>query len=284
MTRELEPRDRLIVALDVDSPAAACHLVEQLKDHVGMFKLGLEAFWAIIASVALEDSSEIAEWQMLFRQVRRRLFVDAKLHDISNTVAGALRAILDMRPVIVNLHAPGGRTMMTAAVRAIADYQEAVNPFPPYSPILAAVTVLTSLGYDDLVEAGFLPPSNIVDAAEEARVKQQRIEDLAIRRLGWLAQDSGCTAIICSPREIATVRQYLQPEMLVITPGVRPTWAVANDQKRVMTPREAIALGADYLVVGRPITNPPVGMKMVEAANTIAVEIELGLADRAAAT
>ena len=151
-----------------------------------------------------------------------RLFLDLKFHDIPNTVAGAVRAAAHLRPFMVNVHAAGGRAMM-----------EAEAP----RPLVLGVTVLTSLDDADLEAVGQRGP-----ASEQ------------VLRLARLAQDCGLDGVVCGPREIAALRQACGPGFTLVVPGIRPDWAAADDQKRITTPRQALEAGADYLVIGRPIT------------------------------
>lgn len=155
----------------------------------------------------------------------RAVFLDLKLHDIPNTVAGAARAVADLAPDILTVHASGGPDMVRAAVEALP------------ATAIAGVTVLTSLGPDDLARIGLAGPP--LDA---------------VRRLAALAVEAGARALVCSPQEVAAVRAEVGPGVLLITPGVRPAGAAVGDQARVATPRQALADGADLLVVGRPIT------------------------------
>ncbi|MFQ5718385.1 MAG: orotidine-5'-phosphate decarboxylase [Acidobacteriota bacterium] len=210
--------ERLIVALDAADRDDALRLAEQLAPVISTFKVGLELFAAhgplIVRELAATGS---------------HLFLDLKLHDIPNTVGRAicsLRALPGLRWLTV--HTAGGRAMLDAAV-------EAAGKMP--APAVVGVTVLTSLGDADLGEIG-------VSGPPAAQV--QRLADLALRcRLGGL---------VCSPREVALLRQVCGPDFPLITPGIRPAGAPAADQKRVATPAEAIEAGASHLVVGRPIT------------------------------
>lgn len=215
-------RERLFVALDTQELTRAGELVSALRGSVGGFKVGKELFTAqgpdgVRAAVGGEP-----------------LFLDLKFHDIPNTVASALRAALHLRPRVVNVHAAGGPAMLKAAVEAVRETAEDLECERPW---LVAVTVLTSL-----------------DAADLAAVGQQGPADRQVVRLAQLAQDCGLDGVVCSPREIAALRRACGPDFKLVVPGIRPSWAAAGDQKRVMTPREAIEAGADLLVVGRPIT------------------------------
>ncbi len=216
------PRDRILVALDTPDLARAKALATGLSGLVGGLKIGKEFF----AAHGPQGVREVAGGQALF--------LDLKFHDIPNTVAGALRAAVDLEPLIVNVHASGGRAMMAAAAAAVRD-AAAARGIP--RPRLIGVTVLTSLDDADLDAVGQRGP-----AADQ------------VLRLARLAQDSGLDGVVCSPREIAGLRDALGPDFLLVVPGIRPDWAAKGDQKRVTTPTEALAAGADYLVIGRPIT------------------------------
>lgn len=207
----------VFVALDTADPARALAWARAVAPHVGGLKLGLEFFLAngpagvrALASLGLP------------------LFLDLKLHDIPNTVAGALRALAGLDLAIVNVHAGGGRAMLDAARASVA---------PPTR--LIAVTVLTSLDDADLLALG------IADGAAAQ-----------VARLAGLARDAGLDGLVCSAVEVARLRAAW-PEALLVVPGIRPAGAARGDQKRVMTPREALAAGASILVVGRPITGAP---------------------------
>ncbi len=234
-----DPKARLFVALDLPDLRRAAALAQALAGEVGGVKIGKELFTA-----QGPDGVRAAAGG-------ERLFLDLKFHDIPNTVAGALRAALHLRPAIVNLHAAGGPAMMRAAVEAVA---EGAAELEVPRPLLLAVTVLTSLDDADLEAVGQRGP-----VAEQ------------VRRLALLAQDCGLDGVVCSPREIAFLRTACGPEFVLLVPGIRPDWAVAGDQKRVTTPAEAIAAGADYLVVGRPITAAP---DPVAAARRIVAELD----------
>ncbi len=207
----------LIAALDTVDPQKALGWARAVAPSCGMLKLGLEFFLA-----------NGAEGVRLIDQ--RPVFLDLKLHDIPNTVAGGVRAILPLRPAFLTLHAGGGRAMIAAA-RAAAEAAGAARPK------LLAVTVLTSLDAEALHETG---------VAGGAR--QQ------VLRLGRLALAAGADGLVCSAHEISTLRAALGPEALLVVPGIRPAGADIGDQARTMTPGEAARAGADWLVVGRPIT------------------------------
>jgi len=209
------------VALDTPSLERALELAEQVKPFVGGVKVGLEFF-----------SANGPQGVRAVIAGGLPVFLDLKLHDIPNTVAGAMKSLAPLGASIINVHASGGAAMMKAAADALA----AAKPRPK----LIAVTVLTSLEAADLAAMG------IAD-----NPLQQ------VSRLAKLAQSSGADGVVCSPQEIAAVRAACGRDFLIVTPGVRPDLGVKDDQKRVMTPEEALAAGADILVIGRPITGAP---------------------------
>ncbi|MEU7987755.1 orotidine-5'-phosphate decarboxylase [Streptosporangium canum] len=205
----------IAVALDAPDLETAAHWASLVTPHVSTVKVGLELYLRygpeVIASVRGASGVQV--------------FLDLKLHDIPNTVAGAAKAVARLRPAILTVHAAGGPAMIQAAVEALPDTQ------------IAAVTVLTSLSDADLERIGVAGPS-----------------DDAVRRLAVVAVGAGAQALVCSPREVATVRAEVGPDITLITPGVRPVGAASQDQARVATPERALADGADLLVIGRPIT------------------------------
>lgn len=205
-------------ALDTPDLQEAKQQAMLLAGQVGGIKLGLEFFMA-------QGQAGIAA----VRPPQLPLFLDVKLHDIPNTVAGALAALLPLSPDFVTIHTSGGEAMMTAA-RDVAS--QADNP-----PKLLGVTVLTSLDSDDLASVG-----------------QDKDTRAQVVRLAKLAQSAGLDGVICAPTEIAALRTACGPDFTLMVPGIRPAWAASNDQKRVMTPREAMSAGASHLVIGRPIT------------------------------
>lgn len=219
----LPAKERVFIALDNANAAAAAALALRLKGSVGGVKLGHEFFTANgphgVAQVAAAGLP---------------IFLDFKFHDIPNTVAAAVRAALLLKPFMLNVHAAGGRAMMKAAMAAIID---AGDEGVLKRPLMLAVTVLTSLDDDDLKQTG------IAGAAIDQ-----------VRRLALLAKDCGLDGVVCSAREAAILRQDLGLDFKLVTPGIRPAWAEGFDQKRFMTPLKALAAGADYLIVGRPVT------------------------------
>ncbi len=235
----MTPKERIFVAIDTPDINRATKLARLLSGEVGGIKIGKELFTAqgpnaVRGAVGGEP-----------------LFVDLKFHDIPNTVAGAIRSSLHMRPFMVNVHASGGKAMMQAAVDAARETSEDLG-IP--RPMVLAVTVLTSLDDNDLTEVGQNGP-----AAEQ------------VKRLALLAQESGIDGVVCSSKEIGILRKTCGPDFKLVVPGIRPNWAAAGDQKRIMTPKDAVAAGADYLVIGRPITSAD---DPVAAARRIVEELE----------
>ncbi|MBN2206299.1 MAG: orotidine-5'-phosphate decarboxylase [Candidatus Aminicenantes bacterium] len=225
MIHPIAPEERIITALDVKIKDEALALVRTLESAV-LFKVGLQLY--------------TAEGPALLREIRalgKKVFLDLKLHDIPNTVAEAVRSAMRLGAWMTTIHASGGRTMMEEAAKAAAD--EAARTGLP-KPVLLGVTVLTSLKDADLQEVGFA-----------GKVMDQ------VLKLAGLAQAAGFDGVVCSPREIEAVRREFGPALRIVTPGIRPAGADAHDQKRIMTPAQAVALGADYLVIGRPITAAP---------------------------
>lgn len=207
----------IFLAIDTTDFEAAKTWVRATHDHVAGFKLGLEFFSAF----GLEGVKHVKEF------TDGDIFLDVKLHDIPNTVAGAVRHLKSSRPRFLTVHASGGKAMVAAAVDEAPEIE------------IAAVTVLTSLSDVDLVEIGF-ESSSLACAV----------------RLAKLAVAAGARAIVCSPLEISAVRNAVGPDIAIITPGVRPLVAAQkDDQHRTMDPRGAIEAGATYLVIGRPITS-----------------------------
>lgn len=238
----LNPEQRIFVALDTTDLDRGLELARTLKGLVGGMKIGKEFF----TSLGPEGVRRIQEAQM-------PIFLDLKFHDIPNTVAGAVRAAIPLRPAILNVHGAGGRAMMEAArdVSAAESLRLGVQ-----KPLVLAVTVLTSLDANDLADIGV--GGHSVDQ---------------VKRLAALTQESGLDGVVCSANEIEPLRDQCGPSFKLLTPGIRPGWADAGDQKRVVTPADAVMRGSDYLVIGRPITeadNPAeaarrIGMELVNA-------------------
>jgi orotidine-5'-phosphate decarboxylase len=222
MTQAIPAAGRIITALDVETKDQALALVREL-DQASLFKVGLELFTA-------EGPSLLQEIKALGKAV----FLDLKLHDIPNTVGEAARIGVRHGARMMTIHTSGGGEMMA---RAAATTAEEAAKLGRERPILLGVTILTSLKNDDLASIGMTP-----DTSGQ------------VLRLAALAKASGMTGVVCSAQEIEIVRREVGPEFLIVTPGIRPAWAAAQDQKRIMTPALAVEKGSDYLVVGRPIT------------------------------
>jgi orotidine-5'-phosphate decarboxylase len=215
---------RIIAALDTNDLATARGWATALAPHCGMLKLGL-AFFLAHGAAGYRAVAEAAG--------AMRIFLDLKLHDIPNTVAGGVSAVLPLRPAMLTLHASGGSAMIGAARRAAEAAGDA-------RPRLLAVTVLTSLSATDLAETG-------VSGSPSEQVL----------RLARLALAAGADGLVCSPQEVAMLRRALGAAALLVVPGIRPAGSASGDQARTLTPREAMMAGADWLVIGRPITDSP---------------------------
>ncbi len=216
--------DRLIVALDVEALAEAERLVDRLRGVVTRFKIGSQLFTAAGPAAVESVHKRGAE-----------VFLDLKFHDIPNTVAGAAREAARMGVLMFNVHASGGRAMMTAAAEGAA---AATKELGGRRPLALAVTVLTSLDRSALSR----------ELAVAASVEEH------VLHLARLAAEAGLDGCVASPNEIAPLRTSLGPAWVIVTPGVRPAGSATGDQVRIATPRAAAQAGADYLVVGRPIT------------------------------
>src|SRR5690349_22986522 len=217
-------KDRLIVALDVPDRNAAMRLVERLSGTVGMFKIGSQLF--------------TAEGPQLVRDLiasGERVFLDLKFHDIPNTVSGAVESAAKLGVSILNVHTLGGSEMMRAAAHAVGDR----GLLWITRPAVLGVTVLTSMDKADLADVGI---------ASDLRAE--------VVRLATLARDSGLDGIVASPHEIRLIRECITAEgFIILTPGIRPAWSAQGDQKRIATPADALRDGADYIVIGRAITD-----------------------------
>jgi orotidine-5'-phosphate decarboxylase len=213
----MSPGNPLIVALDTVDLRTARLWADAVSPHAGLLKLGLEFFLANGAAGFAGITGA-------------PIFLDLKLHDIPNTVAGGVRAVLPLKPAMLTIHAAGGSAMIRAA-------HQAAGSAGPDRPMILAVTVLTSLGQDDLDAAGIT-----ATPAEQ------------VLRLGRMAVEAGADGLVCSPLEVTMLRQALGPAVKLVVPGIRPSGSAAGDQARTMAPAQAIEAGADWIVVGRPIT------------------------------
>lgn len=206
----------IVLAVDTPELATAIEWVKATQDHISVFKLGLE-FFLSFGSDGVKAIQAVTDSE---------IFLDLKLHDIPHTVSGAAQAVAHLSPRFLTVHASGGKAMVQAAVKAMPD------------TYITGVTVLTSLNEDDVSEIGFA--SNALNTAVS---------------MAKVATNAGARAIVCSPLEIAAVREAVGGSAIIITPGVRPRDMVgSDDQQRTMTPQDAIIAGANYVVIGRPIT------------------------------
>jgi len=209
-------KEKIIVALDVDNAAEANKLVDNLEEAV-FFKVGLQAFLGFGEKVIAHLKSQ-----------NKKLFLDLKFKDIPNTVYGAVKSSLKYAPDFLTIHLSGGAEMIKKA-------QEAAEEKPGLT--ILGVTVLTSLSNIDLIETG------INFSARDA-----------VLRLCELGLKNGLKAFVCSPQEIQPIREKFGDDVVLVTPGIRPDWSAAGDQKRIFTPKMAVEAGSNYLVVGRPIS------------------------------
>lgn len=224
---------KVLVALDFADSQAALDFVNTLSPQACRLKVGKELF--AVGGPALVEALIAKGFDV---------FLDLKYHDIPNTVAKAVQAAARMGVWMVNVHALGGRKMMQAAQQALQELTL------PRKPLLIAVTVLTSMEESDLKEIGLVgtPKENVM-------------------RLAQLAQQAGLDGVVCSAQEAADLRALLGKDFCLVTPGIRPAGSDLNDQKRIMTPRQAIDAGAHYLVVGRPITQAAAPLAVLESIN-----------------
>lgn len=240
----MNSKDRIILALDVDTEEAALSLADRLSGHVGAFKVSLRLF-------------SITGPQIVGRlQEMGQVFVDLKLHDIPSTVSAAGRALTRLGCNMLTAHAAGGTVMLRELANAVSDESRKIGR---PAPTVLAVTVLTSMNQRQL--------------EEDMLIRDMLVRDAAVRFAGR-AQSAGVDGVICSASETAAVRAVCGQDFKIVTSGIRPTWYGSNDQKRINTPYEAIKRGADYVVIGRPITR---AAHPVAAAHTIAEEIECAL-------
>lgn len=206
----------IILALDTKELETAKSWIEATNESIGIYKVGLE-FYLKFGADGLRRLAEAGDF---------KIFLDLKLHDIPNTVSAAVFSVVDLAPKFLTIHASGGAAM----IRAASDAAPNVS--------ITAVTILTSLSDSDLVEIGYAKNTKSSAAS-----------------LAKLASENGARSIVCSPFEASEIRAVVGDKLEIITPGVRPTGADLGDQKRVMTPKEAVTAGANYLVIGRPITD-----------------------------
>lgn len=238
----MQAKEKIILALDVNSLEKALTLVKELKDHVGLFKVGMELYYSTGPDIVKR-----------INDLGGKVFVDLKLHDIPNTASGASRVLTGLNCAMFNVHAAGGFEMMQKAKEESIAEAKALGIEPP---VFLAVTVLTSIAQKQL--------------EEEMMVSGLSVQDLVVK---WakLAQKAGMDGVVCSPQEITLIKEACGADFKTVTPGIRPAWSEAGDQKRITTPRQALEMGTDYMVIGRPITKAD---SPKEAAIKIIEELE----------
>ena len=235
----MDARERMIIALDYSEPKDAMEIVETLGETANFYKVGLELF--------LNSKGELVDY---LNKKGKKVFLDLKFHDIPNTTTMASLFAARSNVFMFNVHASGGKKMMNS----VATRAKEINP----ESLAIAVTILTSFSEEEVKETF---QSNLA------------IKELALN-LAKLTKEAGMDGVVCSPWEAKIIKEKCGHEFKTVCPGVRPRWSAANDQERIMTPKDAILNGCDYLVIGRPITkhaNP------VEAAKLVLAEIEEGL-------
>lgn len=235
ISQTINPKDRIIVALDVETAAEARKIIDEIGAKAGAFKIGLQLFTSAGASFVRET-------------VERgiKVFLDLKFHDIPNTVAKASVEVTRLGVWMFNVHAAGGAEMMRRTRESVGEFCEKENLTKPK---IISVTVLTSANQETLREAGV-----------------EREIDSQVVNLARLTAKCGLDGVVASPHETPLIRRNLEnPNFIVVTPGIRPDFATNDDQKRVMTPKQAIDEGADYLVVGRPIVRADNKLKALES-------------------
>ena len=234
----MDSKKKIIVALDTIDISQALALTRLIPD-VGAFKLGLEYFCAN----GPEGINKISETGI-------KIFLDLKFHDIPNTVAGAIKASLNMEPYMMTVHLSGGYNMLHRTMEEVKEYC-AKNSLK--IPLILGVSVLTSIDDNDFTSLGLIG----------------KVEDQVIR-LAKLAKDADLDGMVCSAKELKIVKKKMGQNLILVTPGIRPAGGIMNDQKRITTPSQAVSDGADFLVIGRPITE---AIDPVQALNNISLEI-----------
>lgn len=233
-------KERLIVALDIDTKEEVKNLVDALKEEVGMFKIGLQLYTSL--------GNDIIRY---IKERECKIFLDLKLHDIPNTVAKSAKVLTGLGVDMFNVHSQGGLQMMADAKKASLKEAKALGINPPQ---LIAVTILTSLGDDEVSEIGY----------------EHSAKDMVVH-LGKLTESAGLDGVVCSTLEAGLIREACGSNFITVTPGVRPLGGDAGDQKRITTPKAALEGGSTYIVIGRPITEAE---DVVLAARKIVQEME----------
>jgi orotidine-5'-phosphate decarboxylase len=236
----MDQNNRIIFALDVGTMDLARKWVSTLKGHVGWFKVGLELFTAVGPDVVkLVKDNDI------------KCFLDLKLHDIPNTVAGAVKSAVRTGADMMTIHLSGGRAMINAAIKAAQEESQALGV---ERPRIVGVSVLTSLGREDLTEMGI-----------------HKTPSEQVAHLAQFAASCGADGLVCSAEDLVQIRSKVPETLILITPGIRPSWSQKGDQKRIATPQIAIQSGANLLVIGRPISD---AADPVQAVQMIAQEMD----------
>lgn len=230
----MEPKERIILALDVSGHEGALDIVKQFKDHIDTFKVGSELFTSAGPKI-IQDINAMG----------KKVFLDLKFHDIPNTVSRSAHAAAELGVFMFNVHTMGGLEMMKQAAQELVKASLKKNI---KRPKLLGVTVLTSIDQDILRD----------EIGIQHRMATQ------VKHLAKLALDAGLDGVVASPQDIEMIRSRCGSGFLIVTPGIRPSWAPPDDQKRTMTPKQAIARGADYLVIGRSVTAQPSPIKALE--------------------
>lgn len=216
------PAEKIIVAMDFDEERKALALLQTLKGHPVWVKVGMELFYSAGPKIIQEA-----------KNLGFKVFLDLKLHDIPNTVEHALKSLIKLPVDMINVHAAGGSEMMKRAAVAVKS--------GPHSPLLIAVTQLTS--------------TTAAQMNTEQRIPGDIVE--SVSHFAKLAKESGCDGVVSSPHEVQAIKLICGSRFITVTPGIRPLESDKQDQKRVTTPKEALLLGTDYMVIGRPITQAP---------------------------
>lgn len=224
------PGEKIIVALDFDEEAKALALLQSLKGHPVWVKIGMELFYSAGPKIIHEA-----------KNLGFKVFLDLKLHDIPNTVEHSLKSLVKLPIDMINVHAAGGSEMMKRAAQAVKS--------APHAPLLIAVTQLTSTTSSQM--------------NTEQRIPGDIVE--SVSHFAQLAKVSGCDGVVSSPHEVQAIKLICGSRFLTVTPGIRPSESDKQDQKRVTTPKEALLLGTDYMVIGRPITQAPDPRAALEA-------------------
>ena len=236
----------VIVALDFDNCEKALNLVDTLGETINHYKVGLELF----SRCGIEVVKEISKRE-------KKVFLDLKYHDIPNTVKSAARVGIEAGVWMYNVHALGGYEFLKQIAEFNKEYSEKIGV---ERPLLIAVTILTSMDEEDLKSVGI-----------ESNVEYE------VLKLAELSRKAGLDGVVCSAKEVRLIKENLGEDFITVTPGIRPNWAAKNDQKRVVTPKDAVRLGTDYMVIGRPITQ---ALHPREAAEKVIREINHTLSEQ----